>query len=176
MCPCCGSITLLIPPLYSCWLKDSTTMKWLNQEQMDTLGIEPRASRMLSGADTITPRALAVTQHTHDLKTKDAGNTEQLVCARQWAWCQILRVAIVPMATRVDVEKWPLQSVDSTWGTWCSGITSAPHVEGPGFKSQCVHAWRCQDRRPTSNKSSLRWAAVQDLVCPPYDQLNLPGR
>ena len=27
------------------------------------------------------------------------------------------------------------------WGTWCSGITSAPHAEGPGFKSQCVH-WR----------------------------------
>ena len=73
--------------------------------QMDTLGIEPRASRMLSGCDTTTPRALAVTQHTHDLKTKDAGNTEQLVCARQWGWCQILRVAIVPMATRVDVEK-----------------------------------------------------------------------
>ena len=24
-------------------------------------------------------------------------------------------------------------------GTWCSGITSAPHAEGPGFKSQCVH-------------------------------------
>ena len=24
-------------------------------------------------------------------------------------------------------------------GTWCSGITSASHVEGPGFKSQCVH-------------------------------------
>ena len=26
------------------------------------------------------------------------------------------------------------------WGTWCSGITSAPHAEGPGFKSQCVHS------------------------------------
>ena len=26
--------------------------------QMDTLGIEPRASRMLSGCDTTTPRAL----------------------------------------------------------------------------------------------------------------------
>ena len=25
------------------------------------------------------------------------------------------------------------------WGTWCSGITSASHAEGPGFKSQCVH-------------------------------------
>ena len=25
-------------------------------------------------------------------------------------------------------------------GTWCSGITSAPHAEGPGFKSQCVQS------------------------------------
>ena len=24
-------------------------------------------------------------------------------------------------------------------GTWCSGITSTPHAEGPGLKSQCVH-------------------------------------
>ena len=24
-------------------------------------------------------------------------------------------------------------------GTWCSGITSASHAEGPGFKPQCVH-------------------------------------
>ena len=24
-------------------------------------------------------------------------------------------------------------------GTWCSGVTSASHAEGPGFKSQCVH-------------------------------------
>ena len=28
------------------------------QSKMDTLGIEPRASRMLSGCDTTTPRAL----------------------------------------------------------------------------------------------------------------------
>ena len=27
-------------------------------------------------------------------------------------------------------------------GTWCSGIASAPHAEGPGFKSQCVHLSR----------------------------------
>lgn len=26
-------------------------------------------------------------------------------------------------------------------GAWCSGITSASHAEGPGFKSQCVHAF-----------------------------------
>ena len=25
-------------------------------------------------------------------------------------------------------------------GTWCSGITSASHAEGPGFKSQCVQS------------------------------------
>ena len=24
-------------------------------------------------------------------------------------------------------------------GTWCSGITSASHAEGPGFNPQCVH-------------------------------------
>ena len=27
-------------------------------------------------------------------------------------------------------------------GTWCSGITSASHAEGPGFKSQCVRLSR----------------------------------
>ena len=26
-----------------------------------------------------------------------------------------------------------------TEGTWCSGITSASHAEGPGFNPQCVH-------------------------------------
>ena len=29
-------------------------------------------------------------------------------------------------------------------GTWCSGITSASHAEGPGFKSQCVHLGSCK--------------------------------
>ena len=28
---------------------------------------------------------------------------------------------------------------ESPLGTWCSGLTSTPHAEGPGFKSQCVH-------------------------------------
>ena len=32
-------------------------------------------------------------------------------------------------------------SLVSALGQWCSGITSAPHAEGPGLKSQCVH-WR----------------------------------
>ena len=25
-------------------------------------------------------------------------------------------------------------------GAWCSGIASASHADGPGFKSQCVHS------------------------------------
>ena len=29
--------------------------------------------------------------------------------------------------------------LQSLTGTWCSGITSAPHAEGPGFNPQCVH-------------------------------------
>ena len=35
-------------------------------------------------------------------------------------------------------------------GTWCSGITSASHAEGPGFKSQCVHLTK---RRPTERQT-----------------------
>ena len=26
-------------------------------------------------------------------------------------------------------------------GTWCSGMTSASHAEGPGFNPQCVQLW-----------------------------------
>ena len=39
-----------------------------------------------------------------------------------------------------------------TWGAWCSGITSASHAEGPGFKSQCVHCFQleCERGRPQS--------------------------
>ena len=29
-------------------------------------------------------------------------------------------------------------------GSWCSGITSASHAEGPGFKSQWVQAYADQ--------------------------------
>ena len=32
-----------------------------------------------------------------------------------------------------------IQAPACSTGTWCSGITSASHAEGPGFKSQCVH-------------------------------------
>ena len=32
-----------------------------------------------------------------------------------------------------------LRNCAQSLGTWCSGITSASHAEGPGFKSQCVH-------------------------------------
>ena len=32
-----------------------------------------------------------------------------------------------------------MRILESALGTWCSGITSAPHAEGPGLKSQCVH-------------------------------------
>ena len=32
---------------------------------------------------------------------------------------------------------------------WCSGITSASHAEGPGFKSQWVHHFcKCTHGRP----------------------------
>ena len=43
-------------------------------------------------------------------------------------------------------------------GTWCSGITSALHAEGPGFKPQCVQCGSSPVLRP-SGSSLSRWAA-----------------
>ena len=48
-------------------------------------------------------------------------------------------------------------------GTWCSGITSAPHAEGPGFKSRCVQitrgvGWWCMFR------SRCQWR-MGDMQC-----------
>ena len=41
---------------------------------------------------------------------------------------------------RVCCQRKPMAATrDHPRGTWCSGITSASHAEGPGFKSQCVH-------------------------------------
>ena len=36
-----------------------------------------------------------------------------------------------------------LRNCAQSLGTWCSGITSASHAEGLGFKSQCVHIRSC---------------------------------
>ena len=44
-------------------------------------------------------------------------------------------------------------------GTWCSGITSAPHAEGPGFNPQCVHFRAPED---TSQFGTNRWAKLVD--------------
>jgi hypothetical protein len=38
--------------------RSATESAQLEHNMMDTLGVEPRASRMLSGCDTSTPRAL----------------------------------------------------------------------------------------------------------------------
>ena len=49
------------------------------------------------------------------------------------------------LQTALDALRWLSIASVSEWrfimikGTWCSGITSASHAEGPGFKSQCVH-------------------------------------
>ena len=52
-------------------------------------------------------------------------------------------------------------------GTWCSGITSASHAEGPGFKSQCVHFSKLLCNPNTMFRSVLRvpllLAALQRL-------------
>ena len=53
-------------------------------------------------------------------------------------------------------------------GTWCSGITSASHAAGPGFKSQCVHLsnLRCRRRcnRTIGRCVGRRWASANHPV------------
>ena len=41
-------------------------------------------------------------------------------------------------------------------GTWCSGITSASHAEGPGFNPQCVHIRACCSRMRSHPRARLR--------------------
>ena len=53
-------------------------------------------------------------------------------------------------------------------GAWCSGITSASHAEGPGFKSQCVHLFESILRYMCSlfsvNNYDRQYSSVASLV------------
>ena len=49
-------------------------------------------------------------------------------------------------------------------GTWCSGITSASHAEGPGFNPQCVHSCTLQH---VSCSSNTKRRALTDAILVP---------
>ena len=53
-------------------------------------------------------------------------------------------------------------------GTWCSGITSASHAEGPGFKSQCVHA-SASSASEASYQSGCKLADPMSMAEPVMD-------
>ena len=115
---------------------------------MDTLGIEPRASRMLSGCDTTTPRALNTQFQKHGVNPKPKILYTKFRTALKWpmvhytacpwstssqTWCQAATQHTVYQFSEMRLR-----------GSWCSGITSASHAEGPGFKSQWVHVMHIQ--------------------------------
>ena len=56
----------------------------------------------------------------------------------------------------IDCIRWNLAE-----GLWCSGITSASHAEGPGFKSQQVHFFYSNFRN-LERKSGSIGAAKMD--------------
>ena len=60
----------------------------------------------------------------------------------------------------------PVKQIDTAMikGTWCSGITSASHAEGPGFKSQCVHLCRARGPGARPRVCPSGW---QDEAVPP---------
>ena len=51
-------------------------------------------------------------------------------------------------------------------GSWCSGITSASHAEGPGFKSQWVQTFRCPASRASYMSDYTNTIQVSDLHGP----------
>ena len=63
--------------------------------------------------------------------------------ARKCAWVRTpqLTCSLFNVNPRKSLGSSPDQR-RTPWGSWCSGITSASHAEGPGFKSQWVHSWR----------------------------------
>ena len=48
------------------------------------------------------------------------------------------RVARSSCNMRAQKNIHEIEPAAEAMGTWCSGITSAPHAEGPGFNPQCV--------------------------------------
>ena len=63
-------------------------------------------------------------------------------CTKHKAWQRIRkREKRSKWCSLKVVTRYPSHTIAS-WGTWCSGIASASHAEGPGFKSQCVHLSR----------------------------------
>ena len=70
--------------------------------------------------------------------------------------------------------RYMLSSPEDLVGTWCSGITSASHAEGPGLKSQCVQAtfrlvarfmvWRHELQEAYTRQDALRWHGAHGVV------------
>ena len=61
-------------------------------------------------------------------------------CALVWSACavSVLRWSSGASPQTIAMTHTATHRKDSRMGTWCSGITSASHAEGPGFNPQCV--------------------------------------
>ena len=71
------------------------------------------------------------------------------------------RVARSSCNMRAQKNIHEIEPAAEAMGTWCSGITSAPHAEGPGFNPQCVHIDANAAGRPRVHFTS----ATPSLVC-----------
>ena len=67
-------------------------------------------------------------------------------------------------------------------GTWCNGITSASHAEGPGFNPQCVHIFtlsdgdhrRCMGWRNVTRHGTTSMAKTSNVCIMDADE-SVPG-
>ena len=60
-------------------------------------------------------------------------------------------------------------------GTWCSGITSASHAEGPGLKSQCFQKLHCRVVGKTGNTLTKHMPRAIDRASPQPNCNLCPG-
>ena len=93
------------PVMQSLWLGCHTLT---SAKRMDTLGIEPRASRMLSGCDTTTPRALGhIARACNDGRRNLAGPGGK--SPRRKCGCSVLDIVLAAwVRPRSGGAKWPL--------------------------------------------------------------------
>ena len=126
--------------------------------QLDTLGIEPRASRMLSGCDTTTPRAheqLGWVRNHADHKRRadpDVRDACATLSRRGGAPAEPPSAACRPAAAEhTEVARWTSPGTAHNQdgqpaGAGSAGLPTARHI---GVASSCPQ-WRCFSALPTT--------------------------
>ena len=132
---------------------------------MDTLGIEPRASRMLSGCDTTTPRALEV-WHCKGFEGPSPGGEEKHRCRSKGGGPQRGDPGTAP---RHVIKRSPWQSVFVA----VLGADMTRRAAGAGESSQGAGQRSCCPCR--NEHQQHQWSSGRIHRCHRCDPGSIPG-